>query len=197
MTEIPEHLLKRAKAAREAAAEGEGEDQDDPRPSIPAHLLERSRATSVGRAALGGTTAEEIRDLREATAPLEREIHTGSGDSTADDMRRLRDLTGNLGLGTPNSLFGGLGLSDEPDEFNIFFRISITGHRAPVFGSNETARTDVDGSVKADLDEGKITIIMDIDVYADDSADQVRELTLRLPQNLQQLQIQQNDEEPS
>ncbi len=38
MTEIPEHLLKRAQAARQkAAAEAAGE------PKIPAHLLERSR----------------------------------------------------------------------------------------------------------------------------------------------------------
>ena len=47
MTEIPEHLLKRAQAAREkAAAEAgastEGEASGDSR--IPAHLLERSKA---------------------------------------------------------------------------------------------------------------------------------------------------------
>ena len=52
MTEIPEHLLKRAQAAREkaaaesgdagAAAAGGGEAASDPR--IPAHLLERSKA---------------------------------------------------------------------------------------------------------------------------------------------------------
>jgi hypothetical protein len=52
MTEIPEHLLKRAQAAREkaaadsgdtgAAASGGGEAASDPR--IPAHLLERSKA---------------------------------------------------------------------------------------------------------------------------------------------------------
>jgi hypothetical protein len=68
MTEIPEHLLKRAKEAREkaaaesappAASGGEApadsgaEPAADPR--IPAHLLERSRAA---RAQQGGATAE-------------------------------------------------------------------------------------------------------------------------------------------
>lgn len=51
MTEIPEHLLKRAQAAREkAAAEAgastEGEASGDSR--IPAHLLERSKAAKAG-----------------------------------------------------------------------------------------------------------------------------------------------------
>ena len=55
MTEIPEHLLKRAQAAREkaaaeaapaaAAAPAEAEAAADPR--IPAHLLERSRAAKA------------------------------------------------------------------------------------------------------------------------------------------------------
>jgi hypothetical protein len=67
MTEIPEHLLKRAQAAREkaaaessaaadtgaAAAAGGSEAAADPR--IPAHLLERSRAAKVK--AEGGDTA--------------------------------------------------------------------------------------------------------------------------------------------
>jgi len=65
MTEIPEHLLKRAQAAREkagapepaaaepAAAEPAAEAPGDSR--IPAHLLERSRAA---KAAKGGDAAE-------------------------------------------------------------------------------------------------------------------------------------------
>ena len=67
MTEIPEHLLKRAQAAREkaaaessaaadtgaAAATGGSEAAADPR--IPAHLLERSRAAKAK--AEGGDTA--------------------------------------------------------------------------------------------------------------------------------------------
>jgi menaquinol-cytochrome c reductase cytochrome b/c subunit len=68
VTEIPEHLLKRAKEAREKAAaesgeaaaapagggEAAGEPAADPR--IPAHLLERSRAA---RAQQGGAAAPE------------------------------------------------------------------------------------------------------------------------------------------
>jgi hypothetical protein len=71
MTEIPEHLLKRAQQAREkaaadeaaaaapAASEGTTEAAADPR--IPAHLLERSRAAKAqsggGAAAEGGESA--------------------------------------------------------------------------------------------------------------------------------------------
>jgi menaquinol-cytochrome c reductase cytochrome b/c subunit len=66
MTEIPEHLLKRAQQAREKAAadeaaaaaptasEGTSEPASDPR--IPAHLLERSRAA---KAQQGGAAAGE------------------------------------------------------------------------------------------------------------------------------------------
>jgi len=67
MTEIPEHLLKRAAAAREQAAANDtaaetsaagsepaaAEPAGDPR--IPAHLLERSRAAKAGKS--GGETA--------------------------------------------------------------------------------------------------------------------------------------------
>jgi quinol---cytochrome c reductase cytochrome c subunit, bacillus type len=65
MTEIPEHLLKRAQAAREkAAAETPAEAATDPPaaeqpatdPRIPAHLLERSRAAKASQA--GGGEAE-------------------------------------------------------------------------------------------------------------------------------------------
>jgi hypothetical protein len=73
MTEIPEHLLKRAQAAREKAADdatpaapaaggdavaasGESEAATDPR--IPAHLLERSRAAKAQAQGGGGDAAE-------------------------------------------------------------------------------------------------------------------------------------------
>jgi len=60
MTEIPEHLLKRAQAAREKAAassssSGEGASEGDSR--IPAHLLERSKAAKAG--ASGGVAVAE------------------------------------------------------------------------------------------------------------------------------------------
>ncbi|MEY3389446.1 MAG: hypothetical protein RLZ74_1052 [Actinomycetota bacterium] len=60
MTEIPEHLLKRAQAAREKAAAsssstGEGASEGDSR--IPAHLLERSKAAKAG--AGGGVAVAE------------------------------------------------------------------------------------------------------------------------------------------
>ena len=59
MTEIPEHLLKRAQAAREKAAAssstGDGAGEGDSR--IPAHLLERSKAAKAG--ASGGVAVAE------------------------------------------------------------------------------------------------------------------------------------------
>lgn len=41
MTEVPEHLLRRAEQARQTVAKGEGP------PKIPAHLLERARASRL------------------------------------------------------------------------------------------------------------------------------------------------------
>ena len=71
MTEIPEHLLKRAQAAREKAASTEGETpeagaeaQSDPR--IPAHLLERSKARREGE---GGGVALAEKTAAPAVAP--------------------------------------------------------------------------------------------------------------------------------
>ena len=62
MTEIPEHLLKRAQAAREKAATSSdavaasgAEPAGDPR--IPAHLLERSRAAKAKSEGDGGAVA--------------------------------------------------------------------------------------------------------------------------------------------
>jgi hypothetical protein len=81
MAEIPEHLLKRAQAAREKAAAakgepapaagGEAEPASDPR--IPAHLLERSRAAKQksggGEAEAGGgavAVAEKVASVVQA-----------------------------------------------------------------------------------------------------------------------------------
>ena len=61
MTEIPEHLLKRAQAAREKAAADTGAPEAEAAPSdsrIPAHLLERSKARASGAATdTGGAVA--------------------------------------------------------------------------------------------------------------------------------------------
>ena len=61
MTEIPEHLRKRAEAARQkaeaeapAAAAASGGDAAAADPRIPAHLLERSRAAKAGKEEGGG-----------------------------------------------------------------------------------------------------------------------------------------------
>ena len=61
MTEIPEHLLKRAQAAREKAAADTGAPAAEAAPAdsrIPAHLLERSKARASGAATdTGGAVA--------------------------------------------------------------------------------------------------------------------------------------------
>jgi hypothetical protein len=72
MTEIPEHLLKRAQAAREkAAADGDateaapaapaasGADEPAADPRIPAHLLERSKARKAQAEGGGGVAVQE------------------------------------------------------------------------------------------------------------------------------------------
>ena len=56
MTEIPEHLLKRAKAAREKSAEapaGDGSSAGEGTSRIPAELLERSKAARAGGVPVG------------------------------------------------------------------------------------------------------------------------------------------------
>jgi len=56
MTEIPEHLLKRAQAAREKTAEDAAATSASSGPSdsrIPDHLLERSKAARTGGASAG------------------------------------------------------------------------------------------------------------------------------------------------
>ncbi len=58
MTEIPEHLLKRAQAARERAGGAEGDAGGD-ESKIPAHLLERSKSARE-QAAGGGSEVEAV-----------------------------------------------------------------------------------------------------------------------------------------
>ena len=78
MTEIPEHLLKRAQAAREkAAAEAgastEGTASGDSR--IPAHLLERSKAAKAG----GSVAVAEKPSGAVVSAPAEGNVPMAAG----------------------------------------------------------------------------------------------------------------------
>jgi hypothetical protein len=78
MTEIPEHLLKRAQAAREkAAAEAgtstEGDASGDSR--IPAHLLERSKAAKAG----GAVAVAEKPSGSVVVAPAEGNVPMAAG----------------------------------------------------------------------------------------------------------------------
>jgi hypothetical protein len=80
MTEIPEHLLKRAQAAREkaaadagAGASTEGEATSDSR--IPAHLLERSKAAKAG----GSVAVAEKPSGAVVTAPAEGNVPMAAG----------------------------------------------------------------------------------------------------------------------
>ena len=99
MTEIPEHLLKRAQAAREKAAAGSepeapaaatptadapaassGEAAADPR--IPAHLLERSKsakARAAGEAPTGGVAVQEKVASVATAAPAAGTLPVGAG----------------------------------------------------------------------------------------------------------------------
>ena len=78
MTEIPEHLLKRAQAAREkaaaeAGAPAEAEASGDSR--IPAHLLERSKAAKAG----GSVAVAEKLSGAVVTAPAEGNVPMAAG----------------------------------------------------------------------------------------------------------------------
>ena len=81
MTEIPEHLLKRAQAAREkAAAESgagatEGGEATDSR--IPAHWVERSKAAQAG--ASGGVAVADRPATAVVAAPAAGGLPTGAG----------------------------------------------------------------------------------------------------------------------
>lgn len=85
MTEIPEHLLKRAQAAREKAASstGAGEAGSEPAgdPRIPAHLLERSKAARAkGEAPAGAVAvADKTAGLVAAAAPAAAGVPVGAG----------------------------------------------------------------------------------------------------------------------
>ena len=87
MTEIPEHLLKRAQAARDkaaaeqgAAAGGGGGDAAATDPRIPAHLLERSRAAKAKSEGDGGAVAvaEKVASVV-AAAPAGGGVPVGAG----------------------------------------------------------------------------------------------------------------------
>ena len=78
MTEIPEHLLKRAQAAREkaaaeAGAAAEAEASGDSR--IPAHLLERSKAAKAG----GSVAVADKPSGAVVTAPAEGNVPMAAG----------------------------------------------------------------------------------------------------------------------
>ena len=80
MTEIPEHLLKRAQAAREKAAaasssSGEAASEGDSR--IPAHLLERSKAAKAG--ASGGVAVADKPSGAVVAAAADANLPMGTG----------------------------------------------------------------------------------------------------------------------
>jgi hypothetical protein len=88
MTEIPEHLLKRAAAAREKAAAESGADApasggeaaaeaSDPR--IPAHLLERSKARKAQAEGGGAVAVQEKVASVVAAAPAGGGVPIGAG----------------------------------------------------------------------------------------------------------------------
>ena len=89
MTEIPEHLLKRAQAAREKAAAAEtpaeapaAEAAAPSDPRIPAHLLERSRAAkakSEGDSGGGGVAVQERVASVVAAPPASAGVPVGAG----------------------------------------------------------------------------------------------------------------------
>jgi hypothetical protein len=92
MTEIPEHLLKRAKQAREKAASdtpetggqaadagsaSTGSESSDSR--IPAHLLERSKAARAGGTAGGGVAVADAPAAPVIAAPAGGGVPVGAG----------------------------------------------------------------------------------------------------------------------
>ena len=93
MTEIPEHLLKRAQAAREKAAAESGEaeaaaaapaggaaDEAAADPRIPAHLLERSKARKAQSESGGGGVAVQEKVASVVTAaPAGGGVPVGAG----------------------------------------------------------------------------------------------------------------------
>lgn len=81
MTEIPEHLLKRAQAAREKTAEDAAATSASSGPSdsrIPDHLLERSKAARTGGAS-GGAVAVADKAAAVVAAPAGGGVPMGAG----------------------------------------------------------------------------------------------------------------------
>jgi menaquinol-cytochrome c reductase cytochrome b/c subunit len=88
MTEIPEHLLKRAQAAKEKAAGSSGDASADAgaaaaQSRIPDHLLERSKAAKAGggtqESAGGGVAVADAPGGLIAAAPLAGGVPMGAG----------------------------------------------------------------------------------------------------------------------
>lgn len=89
MTEIPEHLLKRAQAAREKAAADSGESASAPvtdaattDPRIPQHLLDRSKAARSGGATGGVAVADRPTGVVGTAAQVSGPLGTGPGGHT-------------------------------------------------------------------------------------------------------------------
>ena len=77
MTEIPEHLLKRAQAAREKSASGadaEASSSGDAASRIPAELLERSKAARAG-----GVAVKDAPSAPVVAAPVGAGVPVGAG----------------------------------------------------------------------------------------------------------------------
>ena len=80
MTEIPEHLLKRAQAAREKAAATGDEAATDPR--IPQHLLDRSKAARADGTLSGVAVADRPASVIGAVPQTSGPLGTGPGGHT-------------------------------------------------------------------------------------------------------------------
>jgi len=105
MTEIPEHLLKRAQAARDkAAVEGgatgeaapgaaaaTGGDAPAADPRIPAHLLERSKARQAAGSG-GGVAVQEKGASVVAAAPTGGSLPVGAGPLTVVKSGSIQDV---------------------------------------------------------------------------------------------------------
>ncbi len=118
MTEIPEHLLKRAQAAREkAAAEAgaatEGEASGDSR--IPAHLLERSKAAKAG----GSVAVAEKPSGAVVAAPAEGNVGIGTTQPSG-----VFDIRGGNLIIPENSSKVGIGISNPNYQLDVIGTIN-------------------------------------------------------------------------
>lgn len=85
MTEIPEHLLKRAQAAREKASASGDETPSEASatdPRIPQHLLDRSKAASAGASAGGIAVADRPTTVVRVDPQTSGPLGTGPGGHT-------------------------------------------------------------------------------------------------------------------